>query len=124
MKITQVRQQKVKKLQLELARKLQKQKWFADREKSIEQESLKLEEESRQARALGDIRRVRIIEEFQISLAEAHRAMGSRKLEMAADILLLQAALEEALKERKVVEKLEELHYNRRLQKRRKQGEG
>lgn len=123
MKLLNVREQQVKKLQVELMQKLQKQKWFADREISIEQESIKLEEESRRARQKGIILRVREIESFLEQLAKAHAAMAQKKLEIAGEIVALQSRLEEAVKKRKIVEKLEELHYNQRLQKRRRQGE-
>ena len=123
MKLLQVREQNVKRLQVELANKLKKQRWFADREISIEQESARLEEESKEVRLKGAILRIRQIDAFLDDLARAHEAMSQKKFELSHEIVVLQRKLEEAIKERKMVEKLEELHYNQRLQKRRRRGE-
>ncbi len=123
MKLLHVRQMALKKLQMELAELIQKRRWFFDRERSIEEESLKLEEESRQARRKGDIKRERTIEEFLENLKEALPQITSKKEHVEAEIERLRKRLEEASKEQKVVEKLEELHYNQRIMKRRK-GEG
>lgn len=123
MKLTQVREQQVKKLQLQLAERLQKQQWFLQREQSIEMEVVKLEEESRQVRLRGELLREREIEGFLEGLEQALQGIIAKQKELALEVLELRGKLEEALKARKVVDKLEELHYNQRLQKRRKRGE-
>ena len=118
--LLKVRKLAVKKLQIKLAASSQKKQWFTDREESIEIETLKLEEESREARKKGDIRRERMIQGFLQSLKEALPAIKEKKNELELEVVHLQHQLEEASKKRKVVEKLEELHYNQKALKRRK----
>ncbi|MCH9610936.1 MAG: hypothetical protein S4CHLAM81_02460 [Chlamydiales bacterium] len=118
-----MRQRRVKQLQKELGQLVEKKRWFAERVDSIATESLKLEEESRRARHLGLVARIKAIEEFLEGLSEAQKAMRLKEAEMAKEVALFRKKLEEAAKACKVVEKIDEHHYNHRMKKRRKSGE-
>ncbi|MCP5468987.1 MAG: hypothetical protein H7A36_00580 [Chlamydiales bacterium] len=114
------REKKVKKLQSELALLEKKRVWFIEREESIGVETLKLENESVEARKRGDLRRERDLEEFLYSLKEAIPAVVEKRAEITKQIATLQEHLKSALQEKKVVEKLHKNHYNRQLLKQRK----
>lgn len=118
MKLVQLRRQRAQKVQRALAEIMRKERWFGERLRSIEEERLKLEEESRVVRRRGDLRRERELEEFLDRLVETYRALEVKRGALADEISTLQQELEKETRAWKMVEKLEEQHYNRRLRRR------